>query len=65
MRDKRIGQTKVHGQVNPADLMTKHVDHATQIWLLALMSVEARLGRAETVPETGEVDEPVCSVDNY
>ena len=27
------------------------------------MSVEARLGRAETAPETGEVDEQVCSVD--
>ena len=44
--------------------MTKHVDHATQIGLLALMSVEARLGRAETAPETGEVVEQVCSVES-
>ena len=64
VRAKRIGLSKVHGPVNPADLMTKHVDHATQIRLLALMSVEARLGRAETVPETGEVDEQVCSVES-
>ena len=61
VRDQRIGLSKVHGPVSPADLMTKHVDHATQIRLLALMSVEARVGRAETAPETGEVDEQVCS----
>ncbi len=53
-----------HGPVNPADLMTKHVDHATQIRLLALMSVEARVGRAKTAPETGEVDEQVCSIES-
>ena len=29
-RDKQIGLAKVHGSVNPADLMTKHVDHAIQ-----------------------------------
>ena len=46
VRDKRIGLSKVHGLVNPAELMTNHVDHATQIRLLALMSVDARLGRA-------------------
>ena len=28
------------------------------------MSVEVRLGRAETAPETGEVDEQVCSIDS-
>ena len=50
VRDKCIGLSKVHGPVNPADLMTKHVDHGTQIRLLALMSVEARLGRAESAP---------------
>ena len=44
--------------------MTKHVDHGTQIRLLALMSVEARVGRAEMAPETGEVDEKVCSVES-
>ena len=60
VRDNRIGLSKVHGPVNPADPMTKHVDHATQIRLLALMSIEARVGRAETAPETGEVDEQVC-----
>ena len=60
--DKRIGLSKVHGQVSPADLMTKHVDHATQIRLLSLMSVEARVSRAETAPETGKVDDQVCSV---
>ena len=60
-RDKRIGLSKLHGPANPADLRTKHVDHSTQIRLLALMSVEARVGRAETAPETGEVDEQVCS----
>ena len=52
------------GPVIPADLMTKHVDHSTQIWLLALMSDEACVGRAETSPLTGEVDEQVCSVDS-
>ena len=31
VRDKRIGLSKVHGPVNPADLVTKHVDHAIQI----------------------------------
>ena len=62
-RAKHIGLSKVHGPVNPADLMSKHVGHATQIRLLALMRVEARLGRAETAPETGEVDEHVCSID--
>ena len=31
VRDKRIGLSKLHGPVNLADLMTKHVDHATQI----------------------------------
>ena len=60
VRGNRIGLSKVHGPVNPADLMTKHVDHATQIRLLALMDVETRLGRAETAPETGEVDEQMC-----
>ena len=64
VRDKRIGLSKVHGPVNPADLMTKHVDHGTQIRLLALMSVEARLGRAESAPDTGKVDEQVCSVES-
>ena len=64
VRDKRIGLSKVHGPVNLADLMTKHVDHVTQIRLLALMIVETRLGRAETVSETGEVDEQVCSVES-
>ena len=44
--------------------MTKHEDHATQIRLLSLMGVEARLGRAETAPETGNVDEQVCSVES-
>ena len=63
-RDKRIGLSKVHGPVSPADIMTKHVDHATQIRLLSLMSVEACLGRAETAPETGNVDEQVCSVES-
>ena len=53
----------MHGPVNPADLLTKHVDHGTQIRLLALMGVEARLGRAETAPETGVVDEHVNSVE--
>ena len=62
VRDKRIGLSKVHGPVNPADLMTKHVDHATQIRPLALMGVEARLGRADTALETGIVDEQVNSV---
>ena len=64
VRDKRIGLSKVHGPVNPADLMTKHVGHGTQIRLLALMGVEARLGRAETAPETGIVDEQVNSVES-
>ena len=64
VRAKRIRLSKVHGPVNPADLMTKNGDHATQIRLLALMSVEARLGRAETAPETGDVDEQVCSIDS-
>ena len=44
--------------------MTKHVDHGTQIRLLALMGVEARLGRAETASDTGAVDEQVCSVES-
>ena len=44
--------------------MTKHVDHATQIRLLGPMGVEARLGRAETAPETGKVDEQVCSIES-
>ena len=64
VRDKRVGLSKVHGPVNPADLMTKHVDHGTQIRLLALMSVEARLGRAESAPDTGKVDDQVCSVES-
>ena len=64
VRAKHIGLSKVHGPVNPTDLMTKHVDHATQIRLLALMGVEARLGRAETAPETGEVNEQVCSFES-
>ena len=63
VRDKRAGLSKVHGPVNPADLMTKHVDHAVQIRLLSLMGVEARMGRAETAPETGKVDEQVRLVD--
>ena len=68
VRDNRVGLWKVHGPVNPADLMTKHVDHATQIRFLSLMGVEARMGRAESAPETGEVDEqggseePGCEV---
>ena len=64
VRDNRIGLSKVHGPVNPADLMTMHVHHAIQIRLLSLMGVEARLGRAETAPETGEVDEHVCSTES-
>ena len=44
--------------------MTKHVDHGTQIRLLALMHVEARLGRAESAPDTGKVDDQVCSVES-
>ena len=32
--------------------------------LLALMGVVARLGRAETAPDTGAVDEQVCSVES-
>ena len=64
VRDNRIGLSNVHGPVNPADLMTKHVDHATQIRLLGLMSVEARAGRAETAPEIGVCTEQVCSVDS-
>ena len=36
--------------------MTKHVAHATQIRLVALMSKAA--------PETDEVDEQVCSVES-
>ena len=50
--------------MNPADLMAKHVDHATQIRLLGLMGVEARLGRAEIAPEMGDVDEQVCSIES-
>ena len=64
VRDKRVGLLKVHGPTNPADLMTKHVDHAAQIRQLSLMGVEARMGRAESAPETGEVDEQVCSVES-
>ena len=64
VRDKRIGLSNVHELVNPADLMTKHVDHAKQVRLLSLMSVEACMGRAETAPETGNVDEQVCYVES-
>ena len=64
MRDKRVGLSKVHGLVNPADLMTEHVEHATQVRLLSLMGVEARMCRAESAPETGEVDEQVCLVES-
>ena len=44
--------------------MTEHVDRGTQIRLLALMGVEARLGRAETAPQTGIFDEQVNSVES-
>ena len=44
--------------------MAKHVDRATQIRLLSPMGVEARMGRAETAPETGEVDEQLCLVES-
>ena len=44
--------------------MTKHVDHAIQIRLLSLMGVVARMGRAESAPESGECDERVCSVES-
>ena len=64
VRDKRIGLSKVHGAVNPADLMTKHADHATQIRQHGLMSSEARAGRAETAPETAACTEQVCLVDS-
>ena len=64
VRDKRVGLSEVHGPVKPAALMTKHVDHATQVRLLSLMGVEARMGRADRAPETGEVDEQVCSVES-
>ena len=61
VHDKRVGLSEVHGPGNLADPLTKHVDHATQIRLLSLMGVEARMGRAETAPETGGVDGQVCS----
>ena len=51
VRDKRVGLSKVHGPVNPADLMTKHVDHATQISRMGLLGLDARARRAETAPE--------------
>ena len=61
VRDKRVGLSKVHGPVSPANLMTKHVDHATQIRLLSFMSVESIAGRAETAPETGVCTEQIRS----
>ena len=64
VRSKRIRLFKVHGPVNLTDLLTKHVDHATQIRLLSLTGVEALVGRAETAPETGELDEQVCPVES-
>ena len=64
VRDKRVGLSNILGPVHPADLMTEHVDHATRIRLLSFMGVEARMGRAETAPETGEVDERICSVES-
>ena len=64
VRDERIGLSKVLGPVNPADLMTKHVHHATQIRLLGFVSVEAGAGRAEPALETGVCTEQVCSVDS-
>ena len=59
---KRVGLSKNRGPVNPADLMTKHGDHATQVRQLSLMIVETRAGRAESARETGVCAEQVFSV---
>ena len=57
-------QTETEAGPEPETYIPRKTSHGTQIRLLALMSVEAGLGRAESAPETGKVDDQVCSVES-
>ena len=50
VRDRDIAVEKVPGADNPADCLTKHVDHATMLKHLSSMSLEYESGRAESAP---------------
>ena len=41
---------KTPGKDNPADLLTKHLDHATMMKHLTFMGLHAETGRAESAP---------------
>ena len=51
MRTKAISVRKVRGEVNPADLFTKHLPSREKVHqLMSLFGCEYRAGRAESAP---------------
>ena len=50
VKDRDLAVDKIPGAVNPADCLTKHVDHATMLKHLTSMGLEYESGRAESAP---------------
>ena len=57
IRDKSFELYKVRGELNPADLFTKHLEQSQIRLFLAIMGLRAEAGRAESAPKlAAEVD---------
>ena len=59
VRTKDFALVKVAGSNNPADSLTKHVDHSTLLKHMALMNVVPETGRAASAPELTHAVLPV------
>ena len=53
INNKDFGLSKVPGSVNPADLMTKHLDSSTMRRHMSSLGLEVRDGRASIAPMLG------------
>ena len=63
LRDKSFGLYKVRGELNPADLLTKHLEQSKIRLCLATMGLRVEAGRPETAPRlAAEVDAFLASV---
>ena len=56
LRAKAFTLTKIAGQLNPADILTKHVDRKTLERHLSAMNIIEDFGRASSAPTIDHVD---------
>jgi hypothetical protein len=59
MRDGTLNITKVLGDNNPADLMTKHLENTTMTRHVAYINCSYEEGRAESAPRIKTITKPI------